>query len=101
LEQIHWQCGQRIGAGWIGGLVYLNVLNQCKGAVVLWKGTLVKADPPIFQPERNWLEPGRGKRIETYERDVWRAVGGAGEVVLEWSIDVGNGPIQDVVLRDC
>jgi hypothetical protein len=100
-EKIEWECAQQKGRRWPGGLVYQNVANHCKGTVSLWQGSLLKEEPITVQPHQHLLEPGSGRRIESHERDLWQARGGGGEVLLEWVVDVANGAVQDIVVKDC
>jgi hypothetical protein len=99
-EKIEWECAQQKGSRWPGGLVYQNVANHCKGTVSLWQGSLLK-EVPTVQPHQHLLEPGAGRRIESHERDLWQARGGGGELLLEWVVDVANGAVQDIVVKDC
>lgn len=101
VEQINWHCAKERGRAWPGGQVELNFANNCKGAISLWHGSLLYFSPPILRPLRKLLDAGAGKRITSYERETWRAVGGGGEVILEWVVDIANGPVQDIVFDNC
>ena len=52
-----------------------------------------------------FVEGGGGRRFRAAEQEVWQAVtkaeGELERVVKEWTIDIANGVIQDVVIDSC
>jgi hypothetical protein len=63
------------------------------------EGTSLFHDPPVLMA-RAVLEPGEGRLFLSHEQEVWSFRGGDGTVLAELLVDLGNGIVQDFVLRD-
>merc|ERR1711865_257100 len=94
-------CAMKQSAAWIGGKVELNVGNFCNQTVRIQRGSTLFFTKPAFRTIPDSIEAGNGKRFTAYERDVYRAVSFDGTVHAEWPIDVSNGVVQDLVIKNC
>jgi hypothetical protein len=78
-----------------GGRADINVENRLHHPVELLR--LTSFDEDAVPESLGNIQPGAGKRFISHERERWTARV-AGRVVREWTVDIADGIVQDVVL---
>lgn len=82
---------------WEGGRVDINMFNNHTAAVhVMHKVTFSTSEEPVLEYK---LLPNQGVRFISHERETWQVRNLDGGVRDSWTIDIGNGILQDLVVQ--
>lgn len=83
---------------WAGGQVFLNLLNVGNESVTLKTQKYLKTALIPISGELGTLMAGAGKHMLSHEHDRWGAVWASGGLAKEWTVDISNGHVQDIVI---
>merc|ERR1712146_261131 len=83
--------------GWLGGRVDVNIFNNCTEPLdVRHKVSFSTTEEPILE---HVLMPGTGVRFVSHEREEWAMFAPNGDIKGLWTIDIGNGILQDLIVQ--
>ena len=82
---------------WEGGRVDVLIFNNHSQAVqVMHKTSFDQGQEPVLE---HTLTPGSGVRFVSHEREQWFVLTRDGTQRAAWTIDIGNGILQDLIVR--
>ena len=82
---------------WEGGRVDVLIFNNHTQAVqVMHKTSFDQGQEPVLE---HTLTPGSGVRFVSHEREQWFVLTRDGTQRAAWTIDIGNGILQDLIVR--